>query len=185
MIFDTGSLFQASYLQKSLDRVVRTSWLLIAFLGSLLSLLFAIILPRTTPQLPRYPQSRFLAPPLIASFPSDIFLIPPSEVVSRKCERRGLASHEYHARHATNQAFHQIVNGAFDDILLIVFFSHARYDVNLDLYHEAYSAYFPNVRCQLIVQFSWNNFLTRLHRSSLSVQPAGRMLGLTILTMSS
>ena len=33
----------------------------------------------------------------------------------------------------------------FDDILLIVFFSHARYDVNLDHYREVYADYFPNV----------------------------------------
>jgi len=35
----------------------------------------------------------------------------------------------------------------FDDVLLIVFFSHARYDVNLDHYREVYADYFPNVRC--------------------------------------
>ncbi|KAG8906638.1 hypothetical protein FRB99_006426 [Tulasnella sp. 403] len=34
---------------------------------------------------------------------------------------------------------------AFDDILLIVFFSHARYDVNLDAHREVYSRYFPNI----------------------------------------
>ena len=33
----------------------------------------------------------------------------------------------------------------FDDVLLIVFFSHARYDTNLDSYHDVYSEYFPNV----------------------------------------
>jgi hypothetical protein len=33
----------------------------------------------------------------------------------------------------------------FDDVLLISFFSHPRYDVNLDAYREAYSKYFPNV----------------------------------------
>lgn len=33
----------------------------------------------------------------------------------------------------------------FDNVLLIVFFSHPRYDVNLDFYHEVYSDYFPNV----------------------------------------
>jgi hypothetical protein len=35
---------------------------------------------------------------------------------------------------------------AFDDVLFVVFFSHARYDINLDGYREVYSAYFPNVR---------------------------------------
>jgi hypothetical protein len=34
---------------------------------------------------------------------------------------------------------------AFDDILLVVFFSHDRYDINLDGYREVYSRYFPNV----------------------------------------
>ncbi|KAJ7628487.1 hypothetical protein FB45DRAFT_38832 [Roridomyces roridus] len=33
----------------------------------------------------------------------------------------------------------------FDSVLLIVFFSHARYDVNLDFYKQVYSKYFPNV----------------------------------------
>jgi hypothetical protein len=34
----------------------------------------------------------------------------------------------------------------FDNVLLIVFFSHARYDTNLDFYREVYAEYFPNVR---------------------------------------
>lgn len=34
---------------------------------------------------------------------------------------------------------------AFDNVLLIVFFSHARYDVNLESYREVYSEFFPNV----------------------------------------
>ncbi|KAJ7614481.1 hypothetical protein FB45DRAFT_937039 [Roridomyces roridus] len=34
---------------------------------------------------------------------------------------------------------------AFDDVLLVVFFSHDRYDVNLDSYRQVYSAYFPNI----------------------------------------
>ncbi len=34
----------------------------------------------------------------------------------------------------------------FDDVLLIVFFSHARYDTNLDSYRDVYAEYFPNVR---------------------------------------
>ncbi|KAG9041580.1 hypothetical protein FS837_012055 [Tulasnella sp. UAMH 9824] len=34
---------------------------------------------------------------------------------------------------------------AFDDVLLVVFFSHARYDVNLDAHREAYAPYFPNI----------------------------------------
>ncbi|KAJ3484261.1 hypothetical protein NLI96_g5762 [Meripilus lineatus] len=34
---------------------------------------------------------------------------------------------------------------AFDNVLLIVFFSHARYDINLDYYKEVYSEFFPNI----------------------------------------
>jgi hypothetical protein len=33
----------------------------------------------------------------------------------------------------------------FDNVLLIVFFSHARYDVNLDFHREVYADYFPNI----------------------------------------
>lgn len=33
----------------------------------------------------------------------------------------------------------------FNNVLLIVFFSHARYDVNLDFHREVYADYFPNV----------------------------------------
>ncbi|EPQ54498.1 hypothetical protein GLOTRDRAFT_77044, partial [Gloeophyllum trabeum ATCC 11539] len=34
---------------------------------------------------------------------------------------------------------------AFDDVLLVVFFSHARYDVNLDYYRDVYGEWFPNI----------------------------------------
>src|ERR1700722_19546769 len=40
---------------------------------------------------------------------------------------------------------------AFDNVLLIVFFSHERYDVNLDYHKEVYSEYFPNVRWLLVL----------------------------------
>ncbi|KAI0056282.1 hypothetical protein BV25DRAFT_1634477 [Artomyces pyxidatus] len=33
----------------------------------------------------------------------------------------------------------------FNDVLLVVFFSHARYDGNLDYYREVYAEYFPNM----------------------------------------
>lgn len=33
----------------------------------------------------------------------------------------------------------------FSNVLLIVFFSHARYDANLDFHREVYADYFPNV----------------------------------------
>jgi hypothetical protein len=38
---------------------------------------------------------------------------------------------------------------AFDNILLIVFFSHARYDANLDYYRATYEEFFPNVSRQV------------------------------------
>ncbi|KAJ1304510.1 hypothetical protein OPQ81_005655 [Rhizoctonia solani] len=37
------------------------------------------------------------------------------------------------------------VTHAFDNVLLIVFFSHPRYDVNLDYHLEMYQDYFPNI----------------------------------------
>lgn len=40
---------------------------------------------------------------------------------------------------------------AFDDVLLIAFFSHPRYDVNMDGYREAYSRYFPNVSERILL----------------------------------
>lgn len=33
----------------------------------------------------------------------------------------------------------------FSNVLLVVFFSHARYDANLDFHKEVYADYFPNV----------------------------------------
>ena len=54
------------------------------------------------------------------------------------CPRRPLASASYFKG---NRMYH-----AFDDVLLVVFFSHARYDVNLDYYREVYAEFFPNVR---------------------------------------
>ncbi|KAH9969575.1 hypothetical protein BC827DRAFT_1262811 [Russula dissimulans] len=33
----------------------------------------------------------------------------------------------------------------FDNVLLVVFFSHPRYDTNLDYYREVYAEYFPNI----------------------------------------
>ncbi|KAJ7438997.1 hypothetical protein FB451DRAFT_1344330 [Mycena latifolia] len=52
------------------------------------------------------------------------------------CMRRPLPPSSF----PTHPAF-----GAFEDVLLVVFFSHARYDINLDAYREVYSAYFPNI----------------------------------------
>ena len=53
------------------------------------------------------------------------------------CTRTPLPSLEYFSGERT---YHH-----FDDVLLIVFFSHARYDVNLDYYRETYAEFFPNV----------------------------------------
>ncbi|KAJ7033236.1 hypothetical protein C8F04DRAFT_1104983 [Mycena alexandri] len=57
------------------------------------------------------------------------------------CIRRQLpVSSAYIGPGARPDDFH-----AFDDVLLVVFFSHDRYDINLDGYREVYSPYFPNI----------------------------------------
>lgn len=56
---------------------------------------------------------------------------------SKTCTRKPLPSRAYWP---TERTYH-----AFDDVLLIVFFSHARYDANLDYYREVYSQFFPNI----------------------------------------
>ncbi|KZT12003.1 uncharacterized protein LAESUDRAFT_162413 [Laetiporus sulphureus 93-53] len=53
------------------------------------------------------------------------------------CPRKPLASLQYWPGDRT---YH-----AFDNVLLIVFFSHARYDAKLDYYREVYSQFFPNI----------------------------------------
>ncbi|KAJ6514142.1 hypothetical protein DFH09DRAFT_1374069 [Mycena vulgaris] len=55
------------------------------------------------------------------------------------CVRRPLPSSSVYVGPGTRPDFH-----AFDDVLLVVFFSHDRYDINLDGYREVYSPYFPN-----------------------------------------
>jgi hypothetical protein len=57
------------------------------------------------------------------------------------CVRRPLPVSSEYIGPGARPDFH-----AFDDILFVVFFSHARYDINLDGYREVYSVYFPNVR---------------------------------------
>ena len=42
---------------------------------------------------------------------------------------------------ASSRSYHE-----FDDVLLVVFFSHARYNINIEYYREVYAEYFPNVR---------------------------------------
>ncbi|KAJ7662887.1 hypothetical protein B0H17DRAFT_952953 [Mycena rosella] len=56
------------------------------------------------------------------------------------CVRRPLPSSSLYVGPGARPDFH-----AFDDVLLVVFFSHARYDMNLDGYREVYSPYFPNI----------------------------------------
>ncbi|KAJ7479116.1 hypothetical protein FB451DRAFT_1395716 [Mycena latifolia] len=64
-----------------------------------------------------------------------------SDSVAPTCVRRPLPpSTLYAGPHPTRPSF-----TAFDDVLLVVFFSHPRYDINLDAYREVYSAYFPNI----------------------------------------
>ncbi|KAF7292053.1 hypothetical protein MIND_01231400 [Mycena indigotica] len=59
---------------------------------------------------------------------------------TRTCVRRPLPLTSVFDGPGDRPDFH-----AFDDVLVVVFFSHARYDINLDGYREAYSAYFPNL----------------------------------------
>ncbi|KAG2343237.1 hypothetical protein BDR05DRAFT_976047 [Suillus weaverae] len=62
-----------------------------------------------------------------------------SECVTRPgaCRHRPLLSHS-HRKTLENY-------DRFDNILLVVFFSHARYGANLDYHREVYSDYFPNI----------------------------------------
>ncbi|KAG1743324.1 uncharacterized protein EDB91DRAFT_1126805 [Suillus paluster] len=53
------------------------------------------------------------------------------------CHRRPLPPHS-HRQTLENY-------GRFDNVLLVVFFSHARYGANLDYHREVYSDYFPNI----------------------------------------
>ncbi|KAJ7251276.1 hypothetical protein C8J57DRAFT_671921 [Mycena rebaudengoi] len=62
-------------------------------------------------------------------------------VNSTSCQRNPLPpSSAYPGPGARPEGFH-----TFDDVLLVVFFSHPRYDMNLDGYREVYSRYFPNI----------------------------------------
>ena len=65
---------------------------------------------------------------------ADVIAAPPQPA----CARRPLAFAPLHSPEA--RAYRE-----FDDVLLVVFFSHARYDVNLDYYRAVYAEYFPNV----------------------------------------
>jgi hypothetical protein len=69
---------------------------------------------------------------------------------------------------------------AFDNVLLIVFFSHARYDVNLDYYQDVYSDYFPNVNYFYIL----SSLISRVHRFYSLGLPAERIKAFHIHTTS-
>ncbi|KAF4577154.1 hypothetical protein EYR36_005141 [Pleurotus pulmonarius] len=57
--------------------------------------------------------------------------------ITSTCQRKPLKSQFFYDKPRT---YHH-----FDHVLLIVFFSHARYGANLDYYKEVYSEYFPNM----------------------------------------
>ena len=57
------------------------------------------------------------------------------------CQRQPLRFSPPHASDSESRKYTH-----FDDVLLIVFFSHARYDTNLDSYRDVYEEFFPNVR---------------------------------------
>lgn len=86
--------------------------------------------------------SVFAELPYIPSLPEPQALLPPEPT----CTRIPLPSEGFFAG---NRTYHE-----FDDVLLIVFFSHARYDVNLDFYKEVYSEFFPNVSCFQLIMMS-------------------------------
>ncbi|KAG8932558.1 hypothetical protein FRC02_000936 [Tulasnella sp. 418] len=67
------------------------------------------------------------------------FAVPLNRVPTAQCSRNPLPPSSNYTG-TGDRGFH-----AFDDILAVVFFSHARYDVNLDYYREVYSKYFPNI----------------------------------------
>lgn len=69
--------------------------------------------------------------------------LPVNGTTASTCVRRALPPSSRYERPdgAARPAF-----GAFDDVLLVVFFSHPRYDINLDAHREVYAPYFPNVR---------------------------------------
>ncbi|THH11027.1 hypothetical protein EW145_g935 [Phellinidium pouzarii] len=70
---------------------------------------------------------------------SDLIYLPPASFMPPEptCIRDSLQSVQYFTGERT---YHE-----FDDVLLIVFFSHARYDVNLDFYKEVYAEFFPKM----------------------------------------
>ena len=107
-----------------------------SFLAVLLYTTFSTIRSEVTP-LPSSPDTSSM-PPIFADFT----FIPPPPARKPICTRTELPSYSFYPG---NRTYHK-----FDDVLLVVFFSHARYDVNLDYYKEVYSEFFPNVRSILL-----------------------------------
>jgi len=96
----------------------------------------------TSPLPPRNGSKHFIwnnASDLAKPPPAPHKLLPPQSP-TKECVRRPLPPSSAYVGPGPRPDFH-----VFDDVLLISFFSHPRYDVNLDAYREAYSKYFPNV----------------------------------------
>lgn len=128
---------------------VLTRWRRLIFATMAISLTFIwMLMPPPIPVRQPPGHRAILESPFFGDFVSDAFLLPQSTVAAH-CDRRRLVSHDYIAnnpRPSDNDTHAHHVGNAFDDTLLIVFFSHARYDINLDHYLEMYTPYFPNVR---------------------------------------
>jgi hypothetical protein len=121
------------------NRPVAIAFFLILFLP----LVFAFM---TSPLPPRSHSERFVWNNLsdLAKHPLAPHKPLPSQSSTQECVRRPLPPSSAYVGPGPRPDFH-----AFDDVLLVSFFSHPRYDVNLDAYREAYSEYFPNVSYRL------------------------------------
>jgi hypothetical protein len=129
-------------------------------LALFLTFLTWYMLPPPMPFQQPFEVRSLLSSPLFHDFASDSFLLPRS-AFTRRCKRQPLISHRYVLQNPhpnDNDTYAHLVGNAFDDTLLIVLFSHARYDVNLDLYLETYTPYFANVRISLNYKERKKNF---------------------------
>ncbi|KAH9980293.1 hypothetical protein BGW80DRAFT_1556876 [Lactifluus volemus] len=91
-------------------------------------------IPESKSSVPSRPR-RIIAWTIFVVLGLDIQSLPASQPV---CQRRPL--HFSPPQSSENRTYTH-----FDDVLLIVFFSHPRYDTNLDFYREVYTEYFPNM----------------------------------------
>ncbi|KAI0269812.1 hypothetical protein BC834DRAFT_863487 [Gloeopeniophorella convolvens] len=96
-----------------------TAWIILSILGlgSSLGIMEAVVF------LPERPRVGF-----------DMFSLP----IDTACQRRELPFS--HPPATGDRGYRH-----FENILLVVFFSHPRYNTNLDYYREVYSEYFPNI----------------------------------------